>query len=132
MKKILAILAAGLLVGCTDVEKQAADNAQNFLDAFLAIDYEKAAQMCTDDFRNDFNRVIKDFKELDTNVKALLLNECQQYRASISSVGRVNKSDTFVVEYKIVKAVPDSLSVQTNSINGTLTIAGEKISSLGE
>ena len=132
MKKILAILAAGLIAGCTDVEKVASDNAQNFLDAFLANDYDKAAMMCTDGFKEDFNKVVKDFRELDTNVRALLVNECQQYRAQINSVERVNTSDTFKVEYRIVKAAQDSLSVETEYIDSNLTLVGDKVSGLGE
>lgn len=132
MKKILAILAVSLLAGCADKGKQAAENAHNFLDAFLANDYDKAAQMCTDDFRSEFNVVVKDFRELDDNMKELLVNECRQYKAQTGTVQRVNGSDTFKVEYKIVKAEPDSITVETTYIDGMLTIVGDKVAGLGE
>ena len=45
---------------------------------------------------------------MDDSVKNMLKEQCSQLQAIISSVQRVNESDTFIVSYNIVKCVADS------------------------
>ena len=131
MKKIFLALAVCLAAGCTSKEEIAQAGAQNFLDAFLANDYEKAAGFCTDDFKVNFDRVTEDFRNLDTNVRALLVSECSQYTAKVVAAQNLNGSDTFKVGYKIIKAQASWDSID-NFITNTLTVVEGKVSRLGE
>lgn len=132
MKKILFILAVCLLAGCTGNEKQAHQGAQQFLDAFLANDYDKAAEFCTNDFQIDFEKVVANFRTLDTNVRALLVSECSQYKAEILSAQSINGTDTFKVDYRIVKAQADTASANNGFIESSLKVVDGKVYQLGE
>ena len=132
MKKILFILAVCLLAGCTGNEKQAQQCAQQFLDAFLANDYDKAAEFCTNDFQIDFEKVVANFRTLDTNVRALLVSECSQYKAEILSAQSINGTDTFKVDYRIVKAQADTASANNGFIESSLKVVDGKVYQLGE
>lgn len=132
MKKILFVLAICLAAGCTSKEKQAQAGAQNFLDAFLANDYNKAAEFCTDDFKIDFDKVLEDFKDLDTNVRALLISECSQYKAEIGAAQSINGTDTFSVNYKIVPVAADENAADKGFLSSSLKVVDGKVYRLGE
>lgn len=131
MKKIFLALAVYMAVGCTSKEEIAQIGAQNFLDAYLANDYEKAAGFCTDEFKLEFEQVIADFRTLDTNIRALLVTECSKYAAKVVAAECINGSDTFKVGYKIVKSQPTGDSID-NCFTNTLTVIEGKVNRLGE
>lgn len=131
MKKILFVLAACLAAGCTNVEKQAQDSASGFLDAFLANDYEKAAECCSEGLKEQLRTATGSFSSLDSNIKELLVKECSKYRQEIVSATRAGKSDTVVVEYRIAR-MADSLQFQKGAIEGTLYVMDGKIIRLGK
>ncbi len=119
MKKILVVFAAFLAAGCVSKEEKAQAAALQFLDAFLANDYEMAAGCCAEPLRQDLIVATAKFNELDSNVRALLVEECSKYEAEITGAARVGKSDTVCVEYRI------------GYIEGTLSVMGDKIIRLG-
>ena len=131
MKKILAVLAICALAGCTNKEEQALAGAENFLDAFLANDYAKAAECCTDDLKVELDKVLTDFRQLDSNVRALLVSECSQYRAEVGPVERIGDSDTIKVNYRIIKGESDT-QVTENVIASSLKVLDGKIMEIGE
>lgn len=120
----LALCAA---VSCTSKTDRAREGAQNFLDAFLANDFNAAAACCTEGFQGDFNATTESYRNLDGQIKAFLQEECSRYRAEIASVERVNESDTFLVNYNIVYISPDSLQMKKGTINSTLTVVDGKV-----
>lgn len=123
MRKILFILAICSLAGCTNKEERAVESAGVFLDAFLANDYQKAAGCCSDTLKVEVDKAFERFRQLDTNIRALLVNECQQYRTEIGAAERIGDSDTIKVNYKIIK---------DSSISGYLKVLEGKILSIGE
>ncbi len=131
MRKIFFALAICTLAGCTNKEKLAMEGAGNFLDAFLANDYNRAAECCTDEFRPEILKELESFRQLDSNVKALMVSECSQYKAEIDAVENIDDSDTFKVNYRIIKAVAEP---QANGafISGSLKVVDGKIFMLGE
>ncbi len=131
MKKILAVLAICAIAGCTNKEEQALAGAENFLDAFLANDYAKAAECCTDDLKVELDKVLTDFRQLDSNVRALLVSECSQYRAEVGPVERIGDSDTLKVNYIIVKGESDAQGVG-DAITNSLMVVDGKILKIGE
>lgn len=132
MKKTLVALALCLMVaGCTNKEKQAQDCAGNFLDAFLSNDYDAAAECCSEDFREEFLKTTSGFKDLDSNIRALLISECSKFKAEIVAAKRIEDSDTVVVDYRIVRD-KDSLAFQKGAINGSLVVLDGKVKRLGK
>lgn len=119
MKKILVVFAAFLAAGCVGREEKAQDSALQFLDAFLHNDYERAAGCCADPLKENLIQATSRFNDLDSNVRALLVKECSKYEAEIISAGRVGKSDTVLVDYKI------------GDVEGTLSVLDDKIIRLG-
>lgn len=131
MKKVLAVLAICAIAGCTNKEEQALAGAENFLDAYLANDYIKAAECCTGDLKAELDNVLADFRQLDSNVRALLVSECSQYRAEVGPVERIGDSDTIKVNYRIIKGESDT-QVLDNVITSSLKILDGKIMEIGE
>ena len=131
MKKVLAVLAICAIAGCTNKEEQALAGAENFLDAYLANDYIKAAECCTGDLKAELDNVLADFRQLDSNVMALLVSECSQYRAEVGPVERIGDSDTIKVNYRIIKGESDT-QVTENVITSSLKVLDGKILKIGE
>jgi hypothetical protein len=131
MKKVLAVLAICAIAGCTNKEEQALAGAENFLDAYLANDYIKAAECCTGDLKAELDNVLADFRQLDSNVRALLVSECSQYRAEVGPVERIGDSDTIKVNYRIIKGESDT-QVTENVITSSLKVLDGKILKIGE
>lgn len=132
MKKLLLAVAVTLAVGCTDKTNQAQESAQQFLDAFLANDYDAAAKLCSEDFKVDFAKATEDFRNLGDDIKAIVAQQCSSYKAVVTSVERVNSSDTFVVNYNIVKPAVDSTAFEKGIISSSLKIVEGKVQQLNK
>ena len=132
MKKLLLVVAITLAMGCSNKEEQAQVCAQQFLDAFLANEYDSAAKLCTDDFKDEFTRATEDYRNLSDDIKALLVEQCNSYKAVVTSVERINSSDTFVVNYNIVKPAADSAAFEKGIISSSLKIVDGKVQQLNK
>ena len=131
MKKVFSILTLCLLAGCADKAGEAQECAGRFLDAYLKNDFEGAVQQCSEKFGEDFGRTVEDFRNLPQNIKEMLQEQCSQLKYEILSVQRVNKSDTFVVEYNILKSEPDTAAFrQQELVSSTLMVVGGKVDAL--
>lgn len=128
MKKIFLILIAFAAFSCSSKSDEAQRTASDFLAAFLANDYYGAAGYCSEDFEVDFNKILEDFAKLDEPMKGILKEQCSLYQAEILSVEEVNESDTFKVNYQIVKIAPDTASFDSGvAAKNTLTIYDGKV-----
>ena len=132
MKKLLLAVAVTLAVGCTDKANQAQESAQQFLDAFLANEYDTAAKLCTEDFKEEFVKATEDYRNLSDDIKAIITQQCSSYKAVVTSVGRVNSSDTFVVNYNIVKPAADSAAFEKGIISSSLKVVEGKVQQLNK
>lgn len=133
MKKVLFIFAMCVLAGCANKADNAQKAAEEFLGAFLQNDFKKASQLCSDEFQQEFGRTIKDFENLDNSVKQMITDYCAQLKYEITLVERINKSDTFNVQYNIVKALPDSSSIPSQQMFSTsMQIVKDKIAKLNK
>ena len=133
MKKVLFIFAMCVLAGCANKDDNAQKAAEEFLGAFLQNDFKKASQLCSDEFQQEFGRTIKDFENLDNSAKQMITDYCAQLKYEITLVERINKSDTFNVQYNIVKALPDSSSIPSQQMFSTsMQIVKDKIAKLNK
>lgn len=132
MRKTMLALALFLAAaGCTNKEKQAEACAGVFLDSFLSNDYDAAAECCADGFKEEFLKTTAGFKDLDSNVRALLISECSKFKAEIVSAQKKDDSDTVVVDYRILRQ-KDSVTFEKGAIGGTLIVVDGKINRLGK
>ena len=122
MKKVLFVFALCVLAGCASKTDKAQKAAEEFLGAFLQNDYKTATQLCSDEFQQEFGKTIGDFENLQEPVKQMIKEHCSQLKYEISSVERINKSDTFNVNYNIIKALPDSSSASQQIFATTLQV----------
>lgn len=125
-------MAICVLAGCANKVDKAQNCAQGFLDAFLSNNFNASAAFCSDDFNVDFNQAMEDFDKLDDSIKILLKEQCTQLRAKVISVERVNESDTFNVNYNIVRPCPDSAGVEQKLVTSTLKVVDGKVVSLNK
>lgn len=131
MKKVFSILAVCLLASCADKASQAQGCADKFLDAFLKNDLEGAAQLCSESFKPEFSRSVEDFRNLPQQVKEMVQEQCSALEYEISLVERINKSDTFIVEYNIRRAEPDTAAFrQQELVESALRIVDGKVDAL--
>lgn len=131
---MLAVLAILAITGCTNRAKQAQECAQGFLNAYLENDFNAAASFCTPEFSVEFEKAMADFSNLEVQMQQMLKEQCAQLKANVLSVERVNESDTFTVNYTIVKAFPDSTSNHAAQwqINSTLKVIDGKVLQLNK
>lgn len=133
MKKGLFILAMCVLAGCANKEEQAQMAAGAFLEAFIANDFQAATQMCSENFKEEFEKSVSDFENLPDQVKQMLKEQCSQVKYEIVSVARIEKSDTFVVNYNIARVQEDTSSFQMQPLaSSTLKIVGGKVDRLNK
>ena len=80
----------------------------------------------------DFGKAMEDFEKLDDSVKVMLKEQCSQLEMKISSVERVNESDTFIVSYNIVKCAADSTGAEAlqELVSSELKVVDGKVVSL--
>ena len=131
MKKVFSILALCLLAGCADKAGQAQDCAEKFLGSYLKNDFEGAAQLCSEGFKPEFSMAIEDFKTLSPQIKEMLQEQCGLLKYEITGVQRVNKSDTFIVDYNICRSEPDTSAFkQLELVKSTLMVVGGKVDAL--
>ena len=131
MKKAFSILALCLLAGCANKADQAQNCAGKFLGAFLGNDFDGATQLCSESFKPEFGKTMDNFRNLNSQVKEMIQEQCSQLKYEITSVQRVNKSDTFMVEYNIRRVEPDTAAFrQQELVTGTLRVVGGKIDAL--
>lgn len=133
MKKVLFIFAMCVLAGCSNKANKAQKAAEEFLDAFLQNDYKRATGLCSVQFQQEFGKSITDFESLNDPVKEMIKEQCAQLKYEITSVERINKSDTFNVNYNILKALPDSSSLSDKHMfSSTLKVVNGEIIQLNK
>lgn len=105
-----------LLAGCSNGEKPQ-KNATEFLEAYFATDYTKAASYCTPELAEDFTQAVKELEELSPEVKELMKRHTRNYAPKILSVEEPKGKDTVIVSYSIIKrAEADSISTGGETI----------------
>ena len=133
MRKGLFILAMCVLAGCANKADKAQKAASEFLDAFIANDFQSATHMCSDNFREEFGKTVSDFENLPDQVKQMLKEQCAQVKYEIVSVERIEKSDTFVVNYNIARVQEDTSSFKQQPLaSSTMKIVGGKVDRLNK
>ncbi len=133
MKKLLLVIAVTLAVGCTNKTNQAQECAQQFLDSFLANEYDSAVMYCAPEFEEEFLKAVDDYRNLSEEIKNMVVTQCSKLKAVVTSVERVNSSDTFIVNYNIIKAVADSTAIfEEGVITSSLRIVDGKVQKLNK
>ena len=134
MKKLLLAVAVTLAAGsCTGKADKVQECAQHFLDAFLANEYDQAAKYCTQEFEVEFSKAVEDYRNLSDDIRSMIVAQCSNLKAVITSVERVNSSDTFVVNYNIIKAAADTAAAyEEGVITSALKIVDGKVQQLNK
>lgn len=133
MKKLLLVIAATLAIGCSNKTNQAQECAQQFLDAFLANEYDVAAKYCEPEFEKEFSKALDDYRNLSDEIKNMVVTQCSRLKAVVTSVERVNSSDTFVVNYNIVRTAADTTAAfEEGVITSTLRVVDGKVQKLNK
>ena len=88
--------------------------------------------MCSEDFKEEFAKATEDYRNLRDDIKSIITQQCSSYRAVVTSVERVNSSDTFVVNYNIVKPAADSTAFEKGIISSSLKVVEGKVQQLNK
>ncbi len=122
MKKIKIIITflisipLFILAGCSSGEKPQ-KSATDFLEAYFATDYAKAASFCTPELAEEFTQAVKELDELSPEVKELMKRHTGNYTPKILSVEEPKGKDTVIISYSIIKrAEADSISTGGETI----------------
>ncbi len=133
----ITIIAATLLFSCNSGPKPE-NIAQEFINAYLATDYEKAADYCTPALGQDLLQALEEADALNQNIKEKIKLHTQNYSSQIDSVKLNKAKDTTIVYYSILNGcTTDSLNIAaTQIIERTLTMVkqeeGWKVNSLNK
>ena len=100
--------------------------ARAFLDAYLAMDYAKAASYCTPAFSEKLLDAVEDLDRLDSDTKQQIVNSTRTLIPEIGSVEKLSGSDTVIVSYSIHRTAPDSTLLQSGVVQSVLSLIREE------
>ena len=133
-KFLLFAVATALLAACNRGPKPE-EIAQEFLNSYLATDYEKAASYCTPALSQDLLQALEEAEALNDEIKEKIKQHTPNYKAQINSIEITKSKDTVIIAYSIVNGTAtDSLTAAKQIITSSLSVIkqpnGWKIGSL--
>lgn len=124
-KKISIILLATLPVLSCSNQPKPENVAEEFLNAYLSTDYEKAASLCTPSLNKDLLKALEERDALDEMIKENIKRHTQNYKPRINTTSLSKNRDTAVVEYSVMN-VPAAAASSDCSIESRLSLIKEK------
>lgn len=100
----VAVIFSLLLTYCGRGEESVEAQADEFLKAYLSIDYDKAAALCTDELSQFLNETGREFTILSDSVKAQIVRQTAKVSATVDSIEKRSK-DTVIVNYSLTDDV---------------------------
>ena len=92
MVLVSALCASLLLFSCADNSIKASDVSLDFLNAYFATDYSKAASYCDDSLSSKLLEACKNFEILDSTIKADIISSSKNIKFSINNSNKINDS----------------------------------------
>lgn len=124
-KKISIILLAAIpVLSCSNGPKPE-NVAEEFLNAYLSTDYEKAASLCTPSLNKDLLKALEERDALDEKIKENIKRHTQHYKPQINTTSLNKNRDTAVVEYSVIN-IPATAASSDCSIESRLSLVKEK------
>lgn len=127
IRTYLTALAAGtaLLSGCAGGigASPAEDTATDFLNAYLAADFTKAASFCTDKLSGELKEAVTEVEQLDETIKQHIRNSTGKFTPQIDQTHKSESGDTVIVNYSILEKQSDSTLVPgSNLVKSSLSL----------
>lgn len=98
---ITATAAAFAAISCNNGNGSAAQQqAEGFLNAYLSVDYKKAADFCTEELSLFLNETGKEFVELGDSTKEQIKRQTSAMQTAIESIEQ-KTADTVIVNYTL-------------------------------
>ncbi len=107
-----AILAATMFTSCNSGPKPEAI-AEEFLNAYLSTDYEKAASFCSPTLSQDLMKALEQAEALNEEIKAKIKKHTPNFKPQIDSLSRNKSKDTVKVYYSIINSTPGNTASAT-------------------
>lgn len=128
----LAAVLATVFAGCSSQKPEKV--AEDFLNAYFAAEYEKAAEYCTPELGNDLMSALEQTQALDEAIRANIQKYTKFYKPQVVKTQQPSKKDSVIVNYIVINTAADSLSasrqVKESRVHIVKTQEGWKVSSL--
>lgn len=130
------IILATILFAFTSCNSSAKPQkvAEDFLNAYFAAEYEKAAEYCTPELGNDLLDALQQAKALDESIRTNIQKYTKIYRPQIIKTSEPAKKDSVIVNYVVLASGPDSCSIpqqiKESRVHIVRTEQGWKVSAL--
>lgn len=121
----IILLAVLPLFSCNNGPKPE-NVAEEFLNAYLSTDYEKAASMCTPSLNKDLLEALEESDALEEKIKENIKRHTQNYRPQINATILNKSKDTAVVEYYVTSTPANSGTSSDYIIESRLSLVKEK------
>lgn len=105
-REILKILLTVFILFCAFTscgrkEKHIEALANEFLDSFFKVDYEKAAMLCSDELGDELRVSLKSIESMDASIREMIIKQASEVKREITVIDKQSKKDTVVVKYKL-------------------------------
>jgi hypothetical protein len=129
MRKI--VIAAGcfmaaatlLTTSCKSDAEKPENVATDFLTAYLAADFNKAAGFCTDQLSGELKEAVKEIENLDEPLKKQIQASTAAFAPQIGEIEKLGKGDTLIVNYSVVsKGIDSTSNIVADVIKSSLMI----------
>ncbi|MEG0517373.1 MAG: hypothetical protein RR555_00710 [Bacteroidales bacterium] len=116
MKKILTAagcfmaVATLLTISCKPAGEKPENVATDFLTAYLAADFNKAAGFCTNQLSGELKEAVKEIENLDEPLKKQIQASTATFAPQIDKIEKLGKGDTLIINYSVVSKDIDSTS----------------------
>ncbi len=105
-------MAATIFTSCDNGPKPEVI-AEEFLNAYLSTDYEKAAAYCTATLNQDLMKALEQAEALNEEIKEKIKKHTPNYRPQIDSLSYNKGKDTVKVYYSIINSIPGDTASTT-------------------
>ncbi len=112
LHKVILAVSVLLLAACNNGPKPEAI-AEEFLNAYLSTDYEKAASFCTPDLSQDLMKALEQAEALNEEIKAKIKKHTHNYKPQIDSLSHNKGKDTVKIYYSIINSTNSGIANTT-------------------
>lgn len=121
-------LATFLTMSCKSDVQKPENVATDFLTAYLAADFNKAAGFCTNKLSEELKEAVKEIENLDEPLKKQIQASTAAFAPQINDIEKLGKGDTLIVNYSVVsKGIDSTSNIVADVIKSSLTVVRDDV-----
>lgn len=95
---------------------------QEFLNAYLTTDFNKAATYCTEKLSEELQEAVKEIDNLSEPLKKHISESAEKFTSQVDRIEKPGNGDTLLVHYSILENGTDSIQAKSGIISSSLSL----------